>query len=467
MKELWHAGPPLRTAFTVVVLAILMAVAGTAHAGPYAAILVNAANGEVVYGVDADQPRYPASLTKMMTLYMAFEALDAGRMRLSDRIRVSHHAASQPPSKLGLDPGDEISVDGAILALVTKSANDAAAALAEHIAGSESAFAERMTARAHAIGMTSSYFRNASGLPDAGQITTARDMATLALALLYRFPHYYPYFSTGSFQYGGVSHRNHNRMLTTYDGVDGIKTGFINASGFNLVASAKRDNRRLVGVVFGARSSAERARIMTALLDGGFEALTTGTFVEAALVKAPAAVATAAIAPSKKASRPAASPAPVGAAKVKTIVAKSAVPAKSAAAAKPVILAKSTVTAKPPARQVTAAVRSADKPLTLASLAAKGAAPSAAGKVMVIGATKAPAGAKAPATVTTAAPVAAKANATAITPASAKAQAVTKVAPRSKPAGKSVDRQQATKSCPKAAVKTAACRDGRSVSGAG
>ncbi len=455
MKRVWHAVPPLRTAVAAALMAVLLAVSGIAQAGPYAAILVNSANGEVIYGIDADQPRYPASLTKMMTLYMAFEALDAGRIGASDRIRVSYHAASQPPSKLGLDPGDEISVENAILALVTKSANDAAAALAEHIAGSESTFADRMTARAHALGMTSSYFRNASGLPDTGQITTARDMATLGLALLHRFPHYYPYFSTGSFQYGGVSHRNHNRMLTTYDGVDGIKTGFINASGFNLVASAKRDNRRLVGVVFGARSSAERARIMTALLDGGFEALNTGTFVEAALVKAPAAMAAAAVAPSKKSNRPAAGPAVVGTAKVKTVVAKSAAQAKSAT------LAKSTAARKPAAERATAGARTKDKPLTLASLAARGAAPSPAGKLMVIGATKAPAKIK------TGTAVAAKANAATITSTKAKAQAVTKTAPRSKPAGKGVDKQQASKACPKAAVKAAACRDGRAASGAG
>jgi D-alanyl-D-alanine carboxypeptidase len=285
LKALCTVAHRLRIGVMAVLILGLSAIGDDARAGSYASIVMNAADGDVMYGVSADEPRYPASLTKMMTLYMTFEAVDAGRVRMSDRMRVSYHAASQSPSKLGLDPGDEITVENAVLALVTKSANDAAATLAEHLGGSESEFAERMTARARSLGMNNSQFRNASGLPDTGQVTTARDMATLAYALLHRFPHYYPYFSTSSFYYGGHSHPNHNRMLGTYDGVDGIKTGFINASGFNLVASAKRDGRRLIGVVFGARSSAERARIMTALLDGGFQALDTGTFVEAASLR--------------------------------------------------------------------------------------------------------------------------------------------------------------------------------------
>jgi D-alanyl-D-alanine carboxypeptidase len=270
---------------TVVVFVAVVGLAATASAGNFAALVINGANGEPIYGVSADEPRYPASLTKMMTLYLTFEALDSGRIRLTDRMPVSAYAASRPPSKLGLDPGDSLSVEQAILALVTKSANDAAAVLAEHLGGSESAFAERMTARARALGMDNTTFRNASGLPDPAQVTTARDMATLGYALLHRFPHYYPYFSTTSFYYGGAVHPNHNRMLGTYAGVDGIKTGFINSSGFNLVASAKRDGQRLIGVVFGARSSAERARMMTALLDGGFDALQSGTFVEAPLLR--------------------------------------------------------------------------------------------------------------------------------------------------------------------------------------
>jgi D-alanyl-D-alanine carboxypeptidase len=275
----------LRRVATVVVFVVVVGFAAAASAGNFAALVINGANGEPIYGVSADEPRYPASLTKMMTLYLTFEALDSGRIRLSDRMPVSAYAASRPPSKLGLDPGDSLSVENAILALVTKSANDAAAVLAEYLGGSESAFAERMTARARALGMDNTTFRNASGLPDPGQVTTARDMATLGYALVHRFPHYYSYFSTTSFYYSGAVHPNHNRMLGTYAGVDGIKTGFINSSGFNLVASAKRDGQRLIGVVFGARSSAERARMMTALLDGGFDALQSGSFVEAPLLR--------------------------------------------------------------------------------------------------------------------------------------------------------------------------------------
>ncbi len=274
----------LRQLRVIAVLAALLAFlapcSAKAAGNNYSSLVMDAESGEVLYAVNADTPRYPASLTKMMTLYVLFDALERGRTSLHDSIYISSHAASQPPSKIGLPAGSQISVENAILALVTKSANDIAAAIAEHLAGSEDAFAERMTARAHAIGMTNSQFRNASGLPDNEQMTTARDMAKLGHALIRTYPQYYPYFSTASFYYGGHSHPNHNRMLNSYDGVDGIKTGFINASGFNLVASAKRDQGRLIGVVFGARSSAQRARIMGTLLDSGFTALQTGVFPE-------------------------------------------------------------------------------------------------------------------------------------------------------------------------------------------
>ncbi len=244
-----------------------------AEAAAYAALVMDAATGRILTQVDADAPRYPASLTKMMTLYMLFEALDSKKLTLSSPMKVSALAASRPPSRLGLHIGDTITVREAILALVTKSANDVATVVAEKLGGSESRFAQRMTAMARRLGMKRTTFRNASGLPHRSQLTTARDMAVLGRALLRRFPHYYAYFSEPAFDYDGQRYANHNHLLGNYEGVDGIKTGYIHASGFNLVASAKRDGRRLIGVVFGARSPAERSYKMTGLLDKGFDTL--------------------------------------------------------------------------------------------------------------------------------------------------------------------------------------------------
>jgi D-alanyl-D-alanine carboxypeptidase len=253
------------------IVAALLVLAPASHAfARFSALIMDAQSGQILYAGNADMPRYPASLTKMMTLYMLFEALESGRVGASDAITFSPHACAQPPSKLGLRPGQSLSVEDAILALVTKSANDVAAAVAEHLSGTEYRFGLAMTERAHALGMTQSTFRNASGLPDPEQSTTARDMATLAYALLRDFPQYYHYFGTRVFYYGRAAHANHNRMLNQYDGIDGIKTGYIRASGFNLVASATRNGRRLIGVVFGARSPGERGRIMASLLDNGF-----------------------------------------------------------------------------------------------------------------------------------------------------------------------------------------------------
>jgi D-alanyl-D-alanine carboxypeptidase len=236
----------------------------------YAAMVVEARTGRVLVAANADEPRYPASLTKMMTLYMLFEALRDGRVRLDTPIRMSEEAASRPPSKLGLPAGMSLSVEQAILALVTKSANDVAAAVGEHLAGSEERFAQTMTLRARAIGMTRTTFRNASGLPDPDNISSARDMATLGQRLIADFPNRYHYFSTVHFAWGRVTIRNHNRMLGDYDGADGIKTGFIRDSGFNIVTSALRDGVRLVGVTMGGSSWVERDRHMGALLDQGF-----------------------------------------------------------------------------------------------------------------------------------------------------------------------------------------------------
>ena len=236
----------------------------------YSAIVMEARTGTVLIDAGADEPRYPASLTKMMTLYMVFEALRDGRTQLGSRVVMSENAASQPPSKLGIPPGGGLTVEQAILALITKSANDVAAALGEHIGGSEERFAQIMTMRARSLGMTQTRFRNASGLPDWDQVTTARDMATLGRRLFTDFPNRYHYFGTVHFAWGRAQIRNHNRMLGDYDGADGIKTGFINASGFNIVTSAQRDGVRLVGATFGGSSWVERDRHMGALLDQGF-----------------------------------------------------------------------------------------------------------------------------------------------------------------------------------------------------
>jgi D-alanyl-D-alanine carboxypeptidase len=207
----------------------------------------------------------------MMTLYMLFEALRDNRVQLSTPIVMSYEAASRPPSKLGIPPGSSITVEQAILALVTKSANDVAAAVGEHLGGTEERFGQMMTLRARSIGMTRTTFRNASGLPDFEQTTTARDMATLGRRLIQDFPNRYQYFSTVHANIGRIRLRNHNRMLDSYDGVDGIKTGYIRDSGFNIVTSAERNGVRLVGAVFGGRSWTERDQHMAMLLDQGFE----------------------------------------------------------------------------------------------------------------------------------------------------------------------------------------------------
>jgi len=239
----------------------------------YAALVAETRTGRVLIAANADEPRYPASLTKMMTLYMVFEALREGRLQLSTPIRMSEEAASRPPSKLGLPVGASLTTEQAILALVTKSANDVAAAIAEHLGGSEERFAQMMTMRARAIGMTRTTFRNASGLPDPDNVSTARDLATLGLRLLRDFPNRYHYFSTVHFNWGRIAIRNHNRMLGDYAGADGIKTGYIRASGFNIVTSAERDGIRLVGVTMGGSSWVERDQHMGALLDQGFAQL--------------------------------------------------------------------------------------------------------------------------------------------------------------------------------------------------
>ena len=236
----------------------------------YASIVVDAETGEVLRSRNADIRRYPASLTKMMTLYLLFEAVDEGRLSLTSKLKVSKRAAGQPPSKLGLSAGSTIDVEDAIKALVVKSANDIAVVVAEALGGTEVEFARIMTRKAQALGMSRTTFRNASGLPNRKQRSTARDMSFLARALMRDFPHRYHYFDDQRFRYGGRSHRSPNRLLGSYRGMDGIKTGYIRASGFNLAASAERDGRRVVAVVFGGKTARSRNRHMATLLDLGF-----------------------------------------------------------------------------------------------------------------------------------------------------------------------------------------------------
>lgn len=233
----------------------------------YAALIVDANSGRTLYARNEDSLRHPASVTKVMTLYMLFEQLEKGRYRLDSPLRVSAHGASMAPSKLGLRPGETIEVEDAIKALVTKSANDVAATIAENIAGDESTFADLMTRKARSLGMRSTVYRNASGLPNPQQVTTARDLAILGRAIQERFPRYYHYFGTPSFRYGSQTIRNHNRLLGRVEGVDGIKTGYTRASGFNLLTSAKRDGRHIVGVVLGGRTGRERDMIMAQLVN--------------------------------------------------------------------------------------------------------------------------------------------------------------------------------------------------------
>ncbi|KAA0593824.1 D-alanyl-D-alanine carboxypeptidase [Azospirillum lipoferum] len=236
-----------------------------------AEILMDAGSGRVLQARNADTLTYPASLTKMMTLMLTFEALDRGTLRLDQSLVVSQHAASMPPSRLWLAPGSTITVEQAILALVTRSANDVAVVLGEALGGSETAFAAKMTARARAIGMRRTVFRNASGLPDRLQRTTARDMAILSRALIRSHARHYAYFNRRSFDWQGDMVYGHNRLMARYPGMDGIKTGYIAASGFNLAASAVRDGRRLIAVVMGGHSANSRDDRVADLLDAGFK----------------------------------------------------------------------------------------------------------------------------------------------------------------------------------------------------
>ncbi|MFC3076910.1 D-alanyl-D-alanine carboxypeptidase [Phenylobacterium terrae] len=277
---------PARRLLLSVGLALSVALSGTtlpapAQAAPsgwtqtpkYAAIVVDAKTGEVLYAKRADSPRYPASITKVMTLYLVMEQLAAGKLKLDDRVVISPRAAAQSPTKLGLRPGDSISVDDAMKALATKSANDIAVALAEHIGGTESRFAALMTLRAKELGMDNTHFANASGLPDSRQLTTARDLAILSRAVMRDYPQYYKLFSTRSFEFRGQNIRSHNRLLGRVPGVDGIKTGFTNASGYNIAVSGVQDGRRLITIVLGGPSGAARDNNAEDLMLTGFSVL--------------------------------------------------------------------------------------------------------------------------------------------------------------------------------------------------
>jgi len=274
---------PVMMAFMSGVLLFAMLVAaGRAEASKYASIVMEEASGRVLFSRNADSLRYPASLTKIMTLYLLFEDIEAGKISLKSRIPVSKRAAGRSPSKLYLKPGQSINAEQAIYALVTKSANDVATAVAEKLAGTERKFAKRMTRKAKSLGMTRTTFMNASGLPNRRQRSTARDMARLAIAIRRDFPQFYKFFSTKSFSWKGRRFKNHNRLLANYSGTDGIKTGYINASGFNLVAAVERRGVRLIGVVFGGKTSRSRDRHMISILDRQFKRAKTITVRAAA-----------------------------------------------------------------------------------------------------------------------------------------------------------------------------------------
>ncbi len=253
------------------------------YSPPSASIVVDGNSGAVLQAANPDALRHPASLTKVMTLYLLFERLEAGKIRLDTPLKVSEHASEQAPTKLGLKPGQTIAVEDAIKGIVTKSANDAAVVVAENLGGDEENFAKLMTQKARAIGMTRTTYVNASGLPDDDQITTARDQSLLGRAIQERFPRFYKYFSTESFVYHGEAMRNHNHLLGSIEGVDGIKTGFTRASGFNLLTSVHRDGRYIVAVVMGGHSSFER--------DAHMRELITAHIKEAALKRTVPAIA--------------------------------------------------------------------------------------------------------------------------------------------------------------------------------
>jgi D-alanyl-D-alanine carboxypeptidase len=313
----------------------------------FSSIIVDGNSGATLTSNNPDGSRHPASLTKIMTLYLLFERLDAGQMKLDTEMEVSEHASEQAPTKLGLRPGQTIKVEDAIKGLVTRSANDAAVVIAEAIAGEEADFAKLMTRKARSLGMTKTVYRNASGLPDDDQVTTARDQSTLGRAIQDRFPRYYRYFATTAFNYRGHSIRNHNRLLGSVEGVDGIKTGYTRASGFNLVTSMRRGNRHLVGVVMGGRSGGSRDAVMRNLLAENLEKGATKRTVAAITERNPAE-ANSELAEADAASRPTET-VQVNNALASAEPALAALPAtRSVAPAKPSLMAAAAAALPPP-----------------------------------------------------------------------------------------------------------------------
>lgn len=264
-------GTALSVRFALATLAVTaLSFTAPASAEKYASIVIDMQTDEVLHARHADEARYPASLTKAMTLYMLFDALKSGEVKLHERMRVSRMAAAQPPSSLRLKMGSTITVKQAIYALVTKSANDVAVVVAERLGGTEPRFATLMTVKARSMGMTNTTFRNASGLPDARQLSTARDMAVLAERLLEDHADYYGYFSNTKFTWGRASYKNHNRLIGRVEGVDGIKTGYTRASGFNLMTSAKRRGRRVIAIMYGGSTARSRDQHVTELIEAAY-----------------------------------------------------------------------------------------------------------------------------------------------------------------------------------------------------
>ena len=359
------------------------------HSPRYAAFVIDAKTGKTLHEAHADALRHPASLTKIMTLYMLFEQLEAGKIKLQSPMEVSAEAASQAPTKLGVRPGSSLEVEDAIKALVTKSANDASVVIAEALAGSEEAFAKRMTQKARSLGMAKTVYRNASGLPDPEQVTTAREQAMLGLAIQERFPRYYRYFSLSSFSYRGHAMRNHNKLLGRVHGVDGIKTGYTRASGFNLVSSVRRNDRQIVAVVLGGASGGQRDARMRSLIEGHIE-LASVNRTATRLAAAPALAEDVQVGPklASAASVPVAAPAakpiahtlslgstePIKPTPVRTVVVKLA-PPKTGAVTN---LAVAAVAAKPaPVQTASLAPVAMPEPVATAPAKPQAAAPSA------------------------------------------------------------------------------------------
>ncbi|MCK1637613.1 SPOR domain-containing protein [Bradyrhizobium sp. 157] len=326
-------------------------VARESYSPQFSSIIVDGNSGTVLASNNPDGIRRPASLTKIMTLYLLFERLESGKMKLDTEMEVSEHASEQAPTKLGLRPGQTLKVEDAIKGLVTRSANDAAVVVAEAIAGDEAEFARLMTRKARALGMSKTTYRNASGLPNDEQLTTARDQATLGRAIQDRFPRYYRYFATSVFNYRGQSIRNHNRLLGNVEGVDGIKTGYTRASGFNLVSSMRRGNRHLIGVVLGGRSGGSRDATMRNLLAENLEKGATKRTVAAITERNPAD-GTVDVAAAETVARPAETAQP-GGAFAAAEPGLAAMPAtRSIAPAKPSLMAAAAAALPPPPAKV-------------------------------------------------------------------------------------------------------------------